>query len=179
MSESSSQIETLLADLPDACKDVRLNLQSVLRGTSIEPATTHSAAISAAYFCGDRKLAEALAADASSVITADDLADAQAAAALMGMTTVYYRTRHLLGKESYLAMRPSLRMNRMLSPASRIKYEACALTCAALGGCEDCLRSHEAKLLENGFSEENVHDLIRIAAIIHGVHVGLTTATPA
>lgn len=35
MSDGSTQIEALLADLPDACKDVRLNLQSILRGTSI------------------------------------------------------------------------------------------------------------------------------------------------
>jgi lipoyl-dependent peroxiredoxin subunit D len=174
MSESTSQIDALLANLPDACKDVRLNLQTILRGTSLDAATTLSAAISGAYFCGDRRLAEALAADGASTITADDLADAQAAAALMGMTTVYYRTRHLLNKDSYKQMRPSMRMNRMLSPASRIKYEACALTCAALGGCEDCLRSHEEQLLKHGLTEDNCHDLIRIAAIINSVHVGLT-----
>lgn len=175
MSDGTTQIETLLANLPDACKDVRLNLQTILRGTSCDAATTLSAAIAAAYFCGDRRLAEALTADAGEKITADDLADAQAAASLMGMTTVYYRTRHLLGKESYKQMRPSLRMNRMLSPASRIKYEACALACAALGGCEDCLRSHEENLLKHGLSEDNCHDLIRIAAIVHSVHVGLGT----
>jgi alkyl hydroperoxide reductase subunit D len=176
MSEATSSIEALLANLPDACKDLRLNLQTILRGTSCDPATTLSAAIAGAYFVGDRRLADALIVDAGDKITADDVADAQAAASLMGMTTVYYRTRHLLNKESYQQMRPSLRMNRMLSPASRIRYEACALTCAALGGCEDCLRSHEENLLKHGLTEENCHDLFRIAAIIHSVHIGLTIA---
>jgi len=173
MSDEATQVETLLSGLPDVCKDLRLNLQSVLRGTSLDASTTLAAAVAAAYFCRHTKLAEALRADAGATITDDDAADAQAAASLMGMTTVYYRTRHLLGKPAYEQMRPSLRMNRMLSPASRIKYEACALTCAALGGCEDCLKSHEAKLLENGLSETNVHDLIRIASIVNGVCIAL------
>ena len=168
-------LENLLAPLPDACKDLRLNLQTLLRGTTLDGGVTRAAAIAAAYFIGDVRLADALRAEAGEAVTADDLGDAQAAASLMGMTTVYYRTRHLIGKPSYSQMRPSLRMNRMMSPASRIKYESCALACAALGGCEDCLKSHEAKLLESGFSEENVHDLIRIAAVVHGVHIALGT----
>ena len=173
MSEASTQIESLLSPIPDACKDLRLNLQTVLRGTTADASTTWSAAVASAYFCRNKVLAEALRSDAGENLSADDLADAQAAAALMGMTTVYYRSRHLIGKESYQAMRPSLRMNRMMSPASRTKYEACALACAALGGCEDCLKSHEANLLKHGFTEENVHDLIRVASIVHGVCISL------
>lgn len=174
MSDAPSQVETLLANLPDACKDLRLNLQAILRGTTLEASTAQTAMVACAYFCRRADLAAALKADSAGAVSDDDLADAQAAAALMGMTTVYYRTKHLIGKPSYAAMRPSLRMNRMLSPASRVKYEACALACAALGGCEDCLKSHEAKLLETGLSEENVHDLIRIASIINGVVVALS-----
>jgi len=177
MSDAPSQVESLLAGLPDVCKDLRLNLQAILRGTSLDASTAQTAMIACAYFCRHTTLAEALRADAAATVTDDDLADAQAAAALMGMTTVYYRTKHLIGKPSYAAMRPSLRMNRMLSPASRIKYEACALACAALGGCEDCLKSHEAKLLEAGLTEENVHDVIRIASIVNGVTVALATGS--
>jgi alkyl hydroperoxide reductase subunit D len=176
MSDGGSQVESLLANLPDACKDLRLNLQTILRGTSVDAATTLSAAVSSAYFCRRPDLAVAIRTDAGASLTDDDVADAQAAAALMGMTTVYYRTRHLLEKETYKAMRPSLRMNRMMSPASRTKYEACALSCAALGGCEDCLKSHEANLLKHGLSEENVHDLVRIASVINGVCIALATA---
>jgi alkyl hydroperoxide reductase subunit D len=175
MSDVASQVETLLAGLPDACKDLRLNLQTVLRGTTVDASTTYSAAVAAAYFVRNKALAEAIRADAAANLSDDDVADAQAAAALMGMTTVYYRTRHLIGKESYKTMRPSLRMNRMMSPASRTKYEACALACAALGGCEDCLKSHEANLLKHGFSEENVHDLVRIASIVNGVAIALNS----
>lgn len=177
MSDAPSRVESLLANLPDACKDLRLNLQTILRGTTLDASAAQTAMIAAAYFCRRADLALALRADAAANVSDDDVADAQAAAALMGMTTVYYRTKHLIGKPSYSSMRPSLRMNRMMSPASRTKYEACALTCAALGGCEDCLKSHEAKLLEAGLTEENVHDLIRIASIINGVTIALTVGS--
>src|SRR5437773_2542655 len=112
MSAEASPLETLLSGLPEACKDLRLNLQSILRGTSVAADVTRCATLAAAYFCGDAVLAEALRADAAGVLTDDDVADARAAAALMGMTTVYYRTRKLLAKPTYDQMRPSLRMNR-------------------------------------------------------------------
>jgi alkyl hydroperoxide reductase subunit D len=175
MSAAGTTLDALLEPLPEACKDLRLNLQTLLRGTNVDAAITKVVALSAAYFVGDVRLAEAIRSEAGEELSNDDLADAQAAAALMGMTTVYYRTRHLIGKPSYQQMRPSLRMNRMMSPGSRLKYESCAFACAALGGCEDCLKSHEAKLLETGSSEAYVHDLLRIAAVVHGVHIALAT----
>jgi alkyl hydroperoxide reductase subunit D len=36
-----------------------------------------------------------------------------------------------------------------------------------------CVRSHERSLLELGASEAAVHDAVRIAAVVHGVAVGL------
>lgn len=166
--ETASHVETLLGALPEVCKDLRLNLNSVLRGTSIDASTTFGSAYAAALFVGDRELADAIRADAGDRISDDDAADGQAAASLMGMTTVYYKSRALLNKPAYEQMRPSLRMNRMMSPGSRLKYEAFAFACAAVSGCPACLQSHEAKLLEAGLTESQVHDLLRIAAIVNG-----------
>jgi len=177
MSDSPSAIETLLAPLPEACKDLRLNMSSLLRGGSVDQATTYCAAIAAAYFVGDSALAAALRADSAALLTDEEFADAQAAASLMGMTTVYYKSRELLGTEkpSYEQMRPSLRMNRMMSPASRTKYEAAAMTCAAIAACPACLKSHEKKLVEYEWSEGQIHELLRIAAIVHGTSIALGT----
>lgn len=172
--DATSAVELLLAPLPDACKDLRLNMSTILRGSGVDQPTTYCAAIAAAYFVGHTALAEALRADSSSLLNDEEAADAQAAAALMGMTTVYYKSRELLGKPAYAQMRPSLRMNRMMSPASRLKYEAAAFACAAIAGCPSCLQSHEAKLLEAGLSETGVHDLLRIAAIVNGASIALS-----
>jgi len=177
MSESHGPdaVEQLLAPLPDSCKDLRLNMTGLLRGGSVDQSTTYCAAISAAYFLGNVPLAEALRADGAALLTDDEAADAQAAAALMGMTTVYYKSRELLGedKPQYEQMRPSLRMNRMMSPASRSKYEAAAMTCAAIAACPACLKSHEKKLAEMEWSEGQIHELLRVAAIVNGTSIAL------
>ncbi len=172
-----SNLETLAATLPDSCKDSRLNLSSVLRSTVLTPKLTRSVALTAAYFCRLPTLAEALIADSREELNANDIADAQGAASLMAMTTVYYRFRHMVGNPAYGQMRAGLRMNRMMSPASsKGQFELCAMTCAALAGCETCIQSHEASLTKEGFSQEQVHEAVRIGAIVAGFGVALGVA---
>jgi len=48
-----------------------------------------------------------------------------------------------------------------------------SLACAALAGCEACIQSHEASLVQLGRSEEACHDAVRIAAVMSGVACGL------
>ncbi len=170
-------LETLAALLPDSCKDLRLNLLSVLRESTLSEKQRWSVALASAYFLHLPELAAVLKADPSGGLTTADVEDAQAAAALMGMTTIYYRFRHLAGRPSYTQMRAGLRMNRMQSPAtSRSQFELCALACAALAGCEACIKSHDASLLKEGISEEQVHDAARIAACVSGFGVALGIA---
>ncbi|NDC63856.1 MAG: alkyl hydroperoxide reductase, partial [Planctomycetia bacterium] len=92
---------------------------------------------------------------------------------------VYYRFRHMVGKESYGARPPRLRMGRMAQPATdKEGFELMSLGCAALAGCEACIRSHEASLLGLGASEEACHDAVRIAAVINAAACGLVGRTP-
>jgi alkyl hydroperoxide reductase subunit D len=48
-----------------------------------------------------------------------------------------------------------------------------SLACAALAGCEMCLKSHESSLLQLNVSEDACHDAIRIAAVVNAATVGL------
>ena len=92
------------------------------------------------------------------------------------MNTVYYRFRHMIGKDSYQHKPAGLRMNRMMRPAtSKALFELCSMACAALAGCEMCLRSHEESLLKEGLSEDQVHESVRIAAVVNGFSVALAT----
>ncbi|MEE2989690.1 MAG: carboxymuconolactone decarboxylase family protein [Planctomycetota bacterium] len=43
-----------------------------------------------------------------------------------------------------------------------------------MAGCEACLQAHEANLVEEGLTEDQVHDTIRIAAVIQGVAVAIS-----
>ena len=101
----------------------------------------------------------------------------KAAAAIMGMNTVYYRFRHMIAhtNDKYASMNPQLRMSRMAAVASdKATFELMSMGCAALAGCEMCLASHEKTLLGHGLTEDHVHDAVRIAAVISGFSIAMT-----
>jgi len=171
-------LEALAASLPDHCKDLRLNLLSLLASESLPRNVSWSIALSSATFIGRAPaFVDATLADAREVLTPAEVADAQAAAALMGMTTVYYRTRHLIGKPSYSDRRAGLRMNYMTRPqAGKILFEQCALACSAIAGCEYCIKAHEKTLLDQGITEDQVHEIFRLASVISGFAVAVEVA---
>ena len=179
MSVPTPALDTLRDALPVDLKDIRLNLSSVLAGEHLQPAQALGVALAAARFIRADRLAAAVAADIQAGLgeaAVGVLADAEAAAGIMAMNTVYYRFRHMIGKESYSARPARLRMNRMNQPATtKAEFELMSLGCAALAGCEMCLQSHEASLLKLGLSEDACHDAVRIAAVINAAAVGATS----
>ena len=177
MSIATPSIDALRDTLSAELKDIRLNLSSVLVGENLQPLQSLGVSLAAATFVRCRPLAQAIEADlrtADAAVAAPVISDAAAAAGLMAMNTVYYRFRHMLGKESYEARSPRLRMSRMAQPAtSKADFELMSLGCAALAGCELCIKNHEASLVHLGVSEEACHDAVRIAAVINAVACGL------
>jgi alkyl hydroperoxide reductase subunit D len=92
----------------------------------------------------------------------------------MAMNNVYYRGRHLIGKESYDKKPARLRMNRIAKPAStRVDFELFCIAASAINGCGVCLAAHEHTVLEGGLTEDHVHDALRVAAVVNGVAVAL------
>lgn len=179
-----SEIEKLRERLPDAARDIRLNLQTVFQSTSLTPAQIWGAALSSAIATRNSELARAVLVEAQSKVDANVIEDARAAAALMAMNNVYYRFRHMVGKESYSTKPARLRMNRIGNPMSdKTDFELFCLAVSAINGCEACVRSHERVVVEGGVSEDQIHDAVRIAATIHAAAVSLEMdglgATPA
>ncbi len=171
-------LEELRAVLTDATKDMRLNLSNVLTGEGLDDLQRVTIALCCAYFLRNQELAKALIADAGDKLDANHVGDAKAAASIMAMNTVYYRTKHMIEKPAYEHLRASLRMNRMVKPASsKLIFELCSMACAALGGCEACLKSHEASLLKEGMNESQIHETIRIASAINGFVTAWVTET--
>ena len=167
-------VNQLCEQLAESAKDLGLNLAAVLKSEHLSPEEVWAVALTASYFVRNEALQEAVLADAQSVLGEGGVEDAQAAASLMAMNTIYFRFRHMVGKEVYGQMRTGLRMNRMMSPAtSKKQFELSSLACAALAGCEACLQSHEANLIQEGYSELQINDVVRIAATIQGVAVAL------
>lgn len=171
------QIDKLRDALPESAKDTRLNLQSVLTASSLTPVQLWGTAVAASIATRNAEVAHAIVTDAREVVEPNVIEDAKAAASLMAMNNVYYRFRHMVGKESYNTKPARLRMNWMAKPlGSKVDFELYCLAVSAINGCEMCIRSHEQVVIEGGLSEDQVHDAVRIAATIQAAAVSLEMA---
>lgn len=163
-------LETLREALPEYAKDLKLNLQSVLGESSLTQAQRLGTALAVAAATRNLRLRDAIEAETLDQAGPAVLEDALAAAALMGMTNIFYRFRHLVGKEDYAQLPARLRMNRLAKPAGdKLDFELFCLAVSAVNGCEMCVRAHEDALRKGGFTEAQIHDSIRIAATLHGL----------
>jgi alkyl hydroperoxide reductase subunit D len=175
-----SALDDVRDAIPDPAKDLKLNLQTVLSADGpLSPAQRWGTAVASAIASRNPRLRAAVLAEARAQVDAAVVDDAIAAAALMGMNNVYYRFRHLIGRASYADKPARLRMNRIAKPAgSKVDFELFCLAVSAINGCATCLQAHETVVLNGGLTDEQVHDAVRIASVIHGAAVALDLAEP-
>jgi alkyl hydroperoxide reductase subunit D len=102
--------------------------------------------------------------------SAEEIAEAVACASLLSANNVFYRFRHFLNKEKYNEIPARVKMNIMARPVGGKEFfELISLAVSAVNGCEMCVKSHEASLLELGSREERVFEAVRLAAVITSV----------
>jgi len=167
-------LDALRGLIPESAKDIRLNLQSVLRGSALSESQRWGVALASAIAARNPALRSAIFADAARVVPPAVLEDATAAAALMAMSTVYHRFRHLVGNPVYSEKVAGLRMNRLAHPATtRADFELLCLAVSAIYGCETCIRAHERAVTAAELTPDQVHDAVRIAATVQAAAVAL------
>jgi lipoyl-dependent peroxiredoxin subunit D len=170
-------LDAITDALPEAAKDIKLNVQAVLRESSLSPAQRWGVAVASAATARNRAVLDAVVSDALGIVAPAVVDDAIAAASLMAMNNVYYRFRHVIGNPAYGQKPARLRMNRLARPAtSKADLELFSLAASAINGCERCVQSHEKAVLESGLTEDHVHDAVRIAATIHAAAVAFESA---
>lgn len=99
--------------------------------------------------------------------SAEEIAEAVACTSLLSANNVFYRFRHFLNKEKYNEIPARIKMNIMARPVSGKEFfELISLAVSAVNGCEMCVKSHEASLLELGSKEERVFEAVRLASVI-------------
>lgn len=173
-------LERIKSALPDYAKDLRLNLESVL-GEGGAPGLSRKqialVALASAIASRHAPLTEAIAQFASQHAEERELDGARTAAALMGMTNIYYRFLHLVENDEYGTLRAGLRMNTMANPGcDKIDFDLAAVAVSAINGCGSCVASHERTLRKHDVSAQAVQSAVRIAAVIHAVAVALESA---
>jgi alkyl hydroperoxide reductase subunit D len=168
-------LEAVRQTLPEAAKDIRLNIQSVvLEGGALSTAQRWGVAAACAIASRNLALRDAIVEDAREHAGEAVVEDARAAAVLMAMNNVYYRFRHMIGKPVYSQKPARLRMQRIAQPATnKADFELLCLAVSAINGCEACVKAHEQAVIDGGLTEEHVHDAVRMAAVVHAAAVGL------
>jgi alkyl hydroperoxide reductase subunit D len=168
-------LDAVRESLPDFARDTRVNLSSTLTSEVLTPAQIYGVAVAAAIASRSPRLTAAYTHDARARdVTDATLEDARAAAVLMAMNNVYYRFRHVVGKDSYAQKPARLRMQRLVQTAGpKADFELFCLAVSAINGCETCVRSHEAAVLAGGLTEDHVHDAVRIASVVRAGAVAL------
>ena len=167
-------VEEIRGALPEAAKDIRLNLQSVLEGGALNDAQKWGVAAACAIAARNPRLRDAVLQDALDKAGDAVVEDAKAAAVLMAMNNIYYRFRHIVGKPAYSQKPARLRMQRIAQPlTNKVDFELFCLAVSAINGCEACVRAHEQVVIEGALSEEHVHDAVRIAAVVNAAAVAL------
>jgi alkyl hydroperoxide reductase subunit D len=149
-------------------RDLKMNVKSVLSSEHLNPKECFLLATAIAANNNNEILLNSFASKAKENAATDaEIADAQACASLLSANNVLYRFRHFVEKEAYNNAPARLRMNIMMSPVSGKEFfELISLAVSAVNGCEMCVKSHEASVLQAGSSTGRIWDAIRVASII-------------
>jgi alkyl hydroperoxide reductase subunit D len=163
-------IQSLKDALPDYAKDLKLNLGSLASETVLGEPEKYGTFIAAAIASRNATVIEAITAEYAPKLDAATYAAAKAAAAVMGMSNVYYRFLHLVDDEEYGRLPARLRMNVMAAPGvPKVQFELWCLAVSAVNGCGKCVSAHEKVLRDAGVTREQVQAAVRIAAVVHAV----------
>jgi lipoyl-dependent peroxiredoxin subunit D len=167
-----ANLDQLKDRVPDHARDLRINLGAITSSTALTPAQAWTIAVTCATTTRVTAVIDAVEGDAP--LPPEAIAAARGAAAIMAMTTVYYRFVHFTGDE-YKQLPARLRMQLIGSPGvPKLDFELACLAAAAIAGCESCVRAHDASARERGASKEMIQDAVRIAAVLNGVATALS-----
>src|SRR5688572_27721298 len=161
-------LDTLRAALPEYAKDIKLNLGTLAAESALSEQQKWGAFLASAYGVGEATVVRAIVAEVEPRLSPEAREAAKAAAAIMAMNNVYYRSLHLMQNEEYRTLRAGLRMNVLANPGvDKVDFELWSLAVSAINGCGMCLDSHEEELRKRGLSNVQIQAALRIAAVVN------------
>jgi alkyl hydroperoxide reductase subunit D len=165
-----SWVDQVKEALPEYAKDTRLNLDAVIKRSSISEEEANGCALAAAMATGNGKLVTFI----SSTFTEDQFVERDAAltaSAIMAANNVWYPYVEMAHDEQLSGLPAQLRMNAIASHGGTTKerFESYSLAASIVGKCEFCVKAHYDGLKKMGYTVEQLRDIGRIAAVINSV----------
>ena len=129
-------LDALREGLPAYAKDLSLNLSSLAAETVLSEQQKWGVFVASAHAVGVGPVIRAVEASAEAAgLTEEAKNAAKAAAAIMGMNNVYYRSLHLLKNQEYRTLPARLRMNVIANPGvDKTDFELWCTAVSAISG---------------------------------------------
>ena len=168
-------LELFKDQLGDHARDARVNLGNVLSEEGAPGLTLQQIqgiALACVYATGSSPLREALESEFSVSLTPESITAAKAAASIMAMNNIYYRFTHLAEDDDLAKMPAKLRMQVIgKPPIDKPSFELMCLAVSVLAGCGNCIKAHIHEVRKAGLTNDAVHSVARIAAVINAASV--------
>ena len=166
-------VDQLKENIPDYAKDTRLNIDAVIKRSTLPAEEAEAVALAAAFATGNSKLWTWIQSQISDQKEAEA---AVTAASLMAMNNVWYPYVEMAEDANLSGLPAQLRMNAIATHGgtTRGRFEAYSLAASIVGKCHFCVKAHYDTLKKEGYTVEQLRDIGRIAAVITAVSRVLT-----
>lgn len=161
-------VDQLKEGIPDYAKDAKLNLDAVIKRSTLPVEEAEGCALAAAMSTGNGKLVTFIQ---SSMENAQERDAALTAASLMSMNNTWYPYVEMAEDANLKGLPAQLRMNAITTHGGTTKerFEAYSLAASIVGKCEFCVSAHYNGLKKMGYTVEQLRDIGRIAAVINSL----------
>jgi alkyl hydroperoxide reductase subunit D len=161
-------VDQLKEGLPDYAKDTRLNIDAVVKRSTLAPAEAEAVALAAVFATGNTKLWTWIQ---SQIADQQEAEAAITAASLMAMNNVWYPYVEMVDDANLAGLPAQLRMNAIATHGgtTKARFEAYSLSASIVGRCHFCVKAHYDTLKKEGYTVEQLRDIGRISSVINSV----------
>ncbi len=154
--------------IPDYAKDTRLNIDAVIKRSSLPIEEAEAVALAAAFATGNSKFWTWLHSQLADRKEADA---AVTAASIMAQNNVWYPYVEMADDPQLEGLPAQLRMNAIATHGgtTKARFEAYSLAASIVGKCHFCVKAHYDTLKKEGYTVEQLRDIGRIAAVMTSV----------
>ncbi|WP_211442593.1 carboxymuconolactone decarboxylase family protein [Collimonas humicola] len=151
--------------IPSYAKDVWITLDGALNKSGLAPEVAAAAGIAAAISAGSPQLVKAF----QGLTTEVEATAAKTAAAIMGMTNIWYSYLDLAEDAELKTQPPQIRMQGYATHGGVDKkhFEIYTLAASIVGKCRGCVSGHIAELKKLGITPAELRDIGKLAAAVN------------
>jgi len=166
-------VDQLKETIPDYAKDTRLNIDAVIKRSTLAAEEAEACALAAAFATGNTKLWTWIQAQMEDQ---KEAAAAVTAAVTMSQNNVWYPYVEMADDANLAGLPAQLRMNAIATHGgtTKVRFEAYSLAASIVGKCHFCVKAHYDTLKKEGYTVEQLRDIGRISAVIAAVAKVLT-----